>query len=212
MIGPNEILRQRDRIGGSRRCGSAVSNTITVCAGGSSRVFRNALLASSPRQSASTTIPTFIPPMEERRFTAFMNSRICSTWIRRLFDSGRTQYTSGCAPSSMRRHESQWSQLSCSLSVQFSAFASVRATASLPLPRGPVNKYAWARRPRCKLRRSCSVTGLCSWRSLKDTLHQIPNLVLDHFDGPAPIDHLDAVRLAFGQVEVALTDAIVKFQ
>src|SRR5438876_380621 len=111
----------------------------------------------------------------------------------------------------MRRHESQQSQESCSLSRQFRALASVFAMASLPVSGGPAKRYACANRPLRRLRRNWSAMSFCFWKSLKDMLHHLPYLLTNCVNAPAAIDHLDPMRFALGQRKVSLTHTLVEF-
>jgi len=86
--------KQRERIVSSIRCGSVVSRIKIELAGGSSRVFKNALAAFSFIRSAATMPATLYSASVGLRLIACIKSRICSMTMTRDFDSGRTQRTS----------------------------------------------------------------------------------------------------------------------
>ena len=77
-------------------------------------------------------------------WTLSSSSRVSSTFVR---DAASTSMRSTNRPSSMAVHAEHTPQGSATIPVsQFSAFASRRATVVLPMPRVPVNRYAWCSR------------------------------------------------------------------
>jgi hypothetical protein len=66
-----------------------------------------------------------------------------------LFDAPSISITSRCEPSAIALHAgSLTSNSAFGPSVQFSAFAKIRAVEVLPVPRGPTKRYACAMRLR----------------------------------------------------------------
>ena len=141
-------------------CGSVVARTKTTCAGGSSSVLRSAFDAPFESMWTSSRMYTLRRPAVPSAARSF-SSRMLST---PLFDAASSSNTSNDVPRSIARHTSHTPQGSPSLTFgQFRAFARMRAVDVLPVPRGPLNRYAWeTRSSRTALRRARTT---CSWPS-----------------------------------------------
>src|SRR5580658_22738 len=93
-----------------------------------------------------------------------------------------------------------------------SSAAILRANVALPTPSGPANSSVCARRPRAIICSSATVTcGLPQKRS-NIRLHGLPDLGCYGFDGGAPVDDPEALRLARRQRVIRLVSLAVEFQ
>ena len=86
------------------------------------------------------------------------------------FDAASISMTSNVAPSRMATHDGQASHGSAFAPrfVQLSALARIRASEVLPVPRGPVNRIAWATRPVATALRSVETTA--SWPTISENV------------------------------------------
>src|SRR6476660_706467 len=129
--------------------------------------------------------------------------------MRRDFDSGRATKTSRAL-----------AEKTSSVGVPLTRLVSSAASSSLPLPDGPVIKYAcasrfcsWARRknssavPRAKA--ISRIRYLCQHR--KTRTKRFPNLFFDLVDIARAIDHDNAAGLARCELTVSFANTLVKF-
>src|SRR5262245_13446091 len=126
---------------------------ITVAAGGSSSVFRNACGVSSVIRSASSMMNTLRRAIAGRRAARRSSSRIALMRIARAprgFDSGGVgtiTCRSGCGRAALPKSSS----------------ANASAVVMRPAPGGPMNAYAWATRSLASARRNSSTARGWSW-------------------------------------------------
>ena len=122
-------------------CGSVVANINIIYSGGSSNVFNNALKAPIESIWTSSIIYTLYFDIDGTKLTLFFISLISST---PLFDAASISIISGLL---LLLNDLQFSHsLQASPSLLFKqliAFANNFALLVLPVPLGPVNKYAW---------------------------------------------------------------------
>jgi len=148
----------------SRRSGSVLSRMSTEPAGGSSSVLRKALAALVFIRSAPAKTAILWAASVVLRFIRSITSRVWATLMTRDFISGRIQTTSGWLREAMRRQLLQSPQASTGTPFspraagrrQLSVWASLRAASSSTPRSSPRKRYAWASRPRPRLRRSSS--------------------------------------------------------
>src|SRR5271157_4088990 len=87
-----------------------------------------------------------------------------------------------------------------------------RASVALPTPSGPEKSRVCARRWLAIIRSSASVTCGLPQKLSNICADDAPNLALDGVGIGAPVDHLDALRLARGQRVVGLVNLAVEFE
>ena len=117
-----------------------------ACAGGSSRVLRNALKAACDSIWTSSMIYTLYLPTCGGIRTLSMRTFISST---PLFEAASSSWIQYERPSANERHDSHVPHGSMSSEglEQLIIFAKIRAVVVLPTPRGPQKRYAWASCP-----------------------------------------------------------------
>ena len=125
-------------------CGSVVARINNTCAGGSSNVFNSALKASLVSICTSSIIYTLRFPCDGANRTLSRKSRISS--IPRLLAASISN-TSRKFSSLIALQLAHWLHGSPSCkSKQFTAFAKILAELVFPVPLGPQNRYACAKR------------------------------------------------------------------
>ena len=141
--GVRDMLWQRERIVGSTAPSFPASNRNITCGGGSSKVFNNALAASSLMDSAPSRITTLVDPSYgfrlTRRSASFISfmpiivraERLSSPW------PGATTLTSAWWPSAILVHWVHVPQGTPCPFRQFKACARFRASVILPTWGGP---------------------------------------------------------------------------
>ncbi len=133
----------RLRMVGSTFCGSVVASTNTTCGGGSSSVFSSAFDAAVDSMWTSSRMYTFVRPGVPIAVLA-IRSRMAST---PLLEAASSSWTSNDVPCSTATHDSQTPHGSPSIGFsQLSTLARMRADEVLPVPRGPLKRYAWPTR------------------------------------------------------------------
>ena len=141
----NSYFSHRDIIVAGTLCGSVVARIKVTKLGGSSRVFNSALKASFVSICTSSIMYTFCLPIEGLYSIFSFNSRISS--IPRL-EAASISIKSKNFPASNAKHISHSPQGSPFFNlVQLSAFAKIRAVVVLPVPRGPIKRYACPNKP-----------------------------------------------------------------
>ena len=125
----------RERMVSGRASGKPLSRSNRESLGGSSNVLRKAFAAASPSRSAFEMIATFRRLFAARICSVCSNSRICSIEMRRDLDSGPAMKISRA-----------FAEKTSFTGVPLTRLATSAASACLPLPGGPVTKYACARR------------------------------------------------------------------
>ena len=142
--GRNKVRRTQRDLTVSRSCsGARESRRISVSGGGSSRVFRKELVASTVRRSASLRMMIFFAPSLLENCTWRITSRTGSILIRRIFDSGSSTIAPCFRKSSKVATPRQ----------PFTRQAVPMATACRSAISGPLTKNAWASR-----------SFSCAWR------------------------------------------------
>ena len=122
-------------------CGSVVARMYTTCDGGSSSVLSSALAAAFDSMWTSSMMYTLCRPGDPRAAWP-MRSRIAST---PLLEAASSSMTSIEVPRVISMQLEQTPQGSPSTRCsQLSAFAKILADDVLPVPRGPLKRYAWA--------------------------------------------------------------------
>jgi len=151
---------------GGNASGAVVARIKTACAGGSSRVLRNAFAPSRVNMCASSMMKTFIRIDDGANFTDSRSARISS--IPR-FDAASTSMTSSAVPASIARQFSHVLSGSgvgpCTQSIHR---AKILAADVFPLPRGPENRYACAILPEESAVRKVRTTASWPTRSVND--------------------------------------------
>ncbi len=158
----------RDRMVAGTLCGSVVASTKTAWTGGSSRVLSRALKASGVSMWTSSTMYTFMRPSTGEKCTLSRRSRMSS--MPRL-EAASISTTSIALP---RRMAWQCGQVPSGSAValpcpasQLRAMARILAVEVLPVPRGPVKRYAWLTRSFLMALTSVRATWSCPMMSSK---------------------------------------------
>ena len=120
--------------------GSVVAKMNTTCAGGSSKVLSSALEAAADSMCTSSSRYTLRRPA----LTSAAFSVMSRMWFTELLDAASSSMRSIEVPAAIARQLSQLSHGSPSAvsSPQLSALAIMRAVDVLPVPRGPLSRYA----------------------------------------------------------------------
>ena len=137
---------QRLRIVGSILCFSVVARMKMACAGGSSRVLRNALNAAEESMCTSSMMYTLYLPTWGGIITFSVRSLMSSTELLEAASSSWMQYERPWAKEMHDSHSPQGSRSAPGF-MQFIVFAKILALEVFPTPRGPQNRYAWASCP-----------------------------------------------------------------
>ena len=129
---------QRETIVGSTLSPSVVAKTKRTCAGGSSRVFRSAFHAAFESMWHSSTMKILNFELAGLNWTDSMIGLTSSTL---LCDAASSSVTSSDRPPAISRQFGHLPQGSTpSGEAQLSAFAKMRESVVLPMPRGPTNR------------------------------------------------------------------------
>ena len=127
-------------------CFSVVANMKIACAGGSSRVFKNALNACEDSMCTSSMIYTLYFPICGGICTWSIRALMSSTPLLEAASSSCMQYD---LPSWNEMHDSHWPQGSMSADgcSQLMVLAKILAALVFPTPLGPQKRYACASFP-----------------------------------------------------------------
>ena len=133
-----------------------------ACAGGSSRVFRNALKADCDSMCTSSMMYTLYFPTWGGTCTCSIRALMSSTELLDAASSSWMQYERPSLNDTQDSHSPQGSISGPGLE-QLIIFAKIRAVVVLPTPLGPQNRYACASCP--LLMELDSVRAILSWPS-----------------------------------------------
>src|SRR5206468_7449695 len=189
------IWQRESKVAGTARARGRI-RMITVAAGGSSRVLRNACGVSSVIRSASSRMNTLRRAIAGRSAACRSSSRIApirSARVPRGFDSGGVgtiTCRSGCDRAELPSSSS----------------ANASAVVIRPAPAGPMKAYAWATRSLARARRSSSTArGWSRMRSsaTEELLDDRAHRGLDHIGRLRGADQANALGLGAQDLAIA---------